>query len=302
MKKAFTGIILALTLLLGISPISSDVQASTTSTSSTTTVSAQAKTVSANSVATPGLTSANPIITAEPPVPDISNRGPEFPDPITRLGYVVYIDCPVTLLQRRSDTDEWTEADYIEPEFEVAPESVLWVVEPDQEYCLQVDFGGRTQNVELSHTTGSGVDYNISIIFTGDLDEGTLGTLRVELDECFADQHLHIVYRGVLKFVADHGANLFCQPDSGMNQSGVFSAHFRPRQEGETYCHTFTTDTPLKAKTPVSVLLDPNNRTVYDTDLSHYLYPHGVPAELEQYFEDLPTLNPDLKPAQYAVG
>lgn len=224
---------------------------------------------------------------------------PPMPYPITRLGQTIYIDCPFTLLSQDS-AGNWQEADYIEPEFEVAPENVLWLIEPERSYRMQVDFGGRIQNIDPEHLP-AGTRYNFNIIYTGQVDEGGLGTIQIEFSEQIGE--IFMVYRGVLKFVADQGANLFCTPNATLDSKGILTVELRPRAEGETFSHQFEISTTFADNVMTNAIQDWTKTTVYDADLSHYLYPYGVPEELTWYFEENPTLNPDLTDTYHiAVG
>lgn len=285
MKRAFLSIILVLAILLiGSTPILHSASASDQDTANPATTSTEAddtETITVNVISHPDGT------------PDLPTSYP-----ITRLGYTVFVDCPYTMLSQAAD-GQWHEADYIEPEFEIVPENVLWVIEPDQTYRMQLDLGGRAQNIQSAHLP-SDTAYYVNVIYTGDVDEGGLGTFQLELQEQIND--VFIVYRGVLKFVADRGANLFCTPDASIDETGILTVEFRPRQEGETYYHQFTINTPFVGEINAQAVPDWTKTTIYETDLSHYLYPHGVPEEPAWYFEDNPTLNPDAQPYRAALG
>ncbi len=229
---------------------------------------------------------------------------PPTPYPITRLGHVIYIDCDFELLSFNPGTDAWEPADYIEPEFEVMPDNVLWVIEPERSYQMHVDFGDRIQNIPVAAASTANTKYSFDVIYTGLLPEGSLGTFQVEFSEQIDD--VFVVYRGVLKFVADDGAELFCAPNASLDAEGKFTAEFRPRSEATRYfqqtdehtldCVNYNINTSFQADVPVTNILDHTQTTVYDSDLSHYLYPHGVPHKLQWYFDQFPMETAEPQP------
>ncbi len=221
----------------------------------------------------------------------------DFPDPIMRLGHSIYINCPATLEVQDPSSGEWREADYLEPEFEVMPDNVLWVVEPDRNYRMTVDFGNRIAYLKYPKHYGQDTDdayyhspaastFETYVTYTGNALPGTLGTFRVELDERIGD--VVVIYRGELKFVADNGANLYCS-NASMDFNGNFTVDLQPRTTDSQFQYQqFTIDSPFSPQLNVHTVLDSNQPTVYSTNLADYLYPRGVPEELEWYFDQFP--------------
>lgn len=226
----------------------------------------------------------------------ISEPPSEFPRPVTRLAHEIYIDCPATLEVFDPETDSWRTADYLEPEFEVPPENVLWVVEPEYSYRIVVDFGCRTACLNYHRTITPA--YTAAIIYSSDLGSGTLGSFCVELDEYLND--VCVVYCGEVKFIADNGAKLFCHGPT-IDAKGIFSADFSPRTVDDDVYDQFTITSPFDPQLSVRSVADYNQRTVYSTNLANYLYPHGVPEELEWYFDQFPITDAATPAANLAT-
>lgn len=208
----------------------------------------------------------------------------EFPRPVTRLTHEIYIDCPAALEVFNPDTDSWQIADYLEPEFEVPPENVLWVVESDLSYRIVVDFGDRAAYLNYCRTTEP--SYSIDVIYSSDLKPGALGNFCVELCEFVNDTC--IVYCGEIKCIADEGAQIFCNTPA-MDSRGNFTANFSPRTSTNDKIYSdFLINSPFAPQLKVRTVVDNSYRTVYSTNLANYLYPHGVPEELKWYFDQFP--------------
>lgn len=242
----------------------------------------------------------------EPPNDATQEVGPALPLPSTgwtdeaslavREGPVIYIDCPYTLEYQEPNSNEWQEAYYIEPEFEVLPENVLWVIDPSLNYRFSADFGGRLQNLHPA-SLPEGVGYAFDVIYTGVLPEGSLGTLQAEWQETI--NGVNVVYRSVLKFVADDGVDMRCSPNFEMTAEGVFRMEFHPSgqdaplsqddlAQADSMYRFYTLDASFGLAVPVHTWLDPTVETVYTADLGHYLYPYGVPRSLQWYFDQFP--------------